>query len=408
MSSKKIAFVFPGVGSQYSGMCESLYSNFKIFKDTIDEASDILHTDMSDLMLAENKAKSLSELTNAQCALVAAGYATFRVFMSELGILPDYCMGHSLGEYSALCCAGMISYSDALNLVTTRGKIITEASKKLNGTMVWVVNVQAETVNNLCAEVRAEGMEVYVSAYDSSTQTAISGSKEAIEHIAPLLEKLGAIMYPLKLSGPFHSPLMQEAAAKMQKELENCTYSEGNFKVVANYNAKPYEGFQQIPDYLMKQLVNPIHWKQSLDFLIEQNVIHTVEMGPKSVLKFLIEQNTNKIVPFSLNEARNVEELTDKLVVNSDSFISIIGECLGTVVSSRNYIPDNPNYEQEVVKPYNTIKSIYDDSSKHEDIQKDTVRQVISSTGKILEAKKIPAVVIDQKLDKILNGKYLV
>jgi len=191
---KKIVFLFPGVGSQHVGMGKPLYDDFNVFRETMEEAGDVLGMDMTELCFSPGKKKELDRLGNAQLALVAVSVATFRVYTREIGTRPLFCMGHSLGEYSALCCAGVIPFPEVLKLVKERGTIVNETAAGIDGTMAWVINLDGKVVERVCRETLKKGREVYVSAYDSPHQTSISGVTEALMTTARELEKEGAIV----------------------------------------------------------------------------------------------------------------------------------------------------------------------------------------------------------------------
>lgn len=311
---KKIVFLFPGVGSQYVGMGKSLYDSFRSFKETIGEASEILQMDLARLCFLPGNKVELDRLENSQSALLAFSIATYRVFMQEIGIKPSYCMGHSLGEYSALCCAGVIRFPDALRLVKERGLIINKVVPAIDGTMAWVINLDTKIVDSVCKEASAEGQAVYVSAYDSPYQSSISGHTNALMKAARELEKKGAIVYPLKLNGPFHSPLMKEAAEKMRFILQQYNYEAPAYQVIANRNALPYNGPGSVIDNLSLQLISPIFWRASIEFLLEKEAEIAIEMGPKNVLKFLTKKNTNSIHTYTTDNNRELDLIRNELM----------------------------------------------------------------------------------------------
>jgi len=193
---EKIAFMFPGVGSQYLGMGEYFFKNFSLFRQTIEEASDTLSFDISSLFFKDKgaSANELAKLENAQLTVLTVSIGLFRIYMQEIGILPSYCMGHSLGEYSALCCSRVIDFADVLHLVRQRGLIINEVSTEQDGTMMWIINLEIETVEKVCQEISQKEKKIYISAYDSPTQTSISGHNEIIMTAAEKLQDLGAIV----------------------------------------------------------------------------------------------------------------------------------------------------------------------------------------------------------------------
>lgn len=403
---KKVAFLFPGVGSQYVGMSQSLYDNFNVFKETIREASDILKLDIPGMTFSPGNKKELDTLENAQCTILAFSTATYRVFMEEVGIEPHYCMGHSLGEYSALCCAGAIQFPDALSLVKQRGLIVKEVSAGIEGTMMWVINLDIDIVETLCRETSKQGQAVHVSAFDSPTQCSISGHTDVLMTIARELEKKGAIVYPLKLSGPFHSPLMSEAAEKMRSILDQYNYNQLKYPVIANRNAQPYKNADIIIDNLSQQLTSPIRWQASIQYLLAQDVEIAIEIGPKNVLKFLMPKNTDKILTFTTDNQKDLDLISKELILQEKDYLEIIGKCLGAAVSTKNRNDNETEYEENVIKPYRKIESFYNKFvSNGQKPDKNHVKDALHMLQTILAAKKVPPQEQEYWLNRIIGDK---
>jgi len=403
---EKMIFMFPGVGSQYAGMGKQFYEDFSVFRETIDEAGDILGWDLPKMCFLEPDKEELSKLENAQLIVMAFSVALFRVYMQEIGIEPAFCMGHSLGEYSALCCSGVISFPGALELVRQRGSIISNVSASLDGTMMWVINLEQEKVEKVCQEVSESRGKVYISAYDCSTQTSISGSNDAVMTAARKLEGEGAIVYPLKFSGPFHSPLMEEAARRMRAVLEQYLFKDPVYPVIANRTARPYEGKESVIDNLSLQLVSPIHWKDSLDYAAAQGAAVAIEMGPKDVLKFLVKKNTQTIRPFTMD--KDLEALKEKFLVKPEEYLQVIGKCLGVVVSTKNRNDDSEAYEKEVVAPYMRIANLYETlKSQGKTATREQVQEALNMMHAVLAAKKVPQVEKQQRFDKLFGERVI-
>jgi [acyl-carrier-protein] S-malonyltransferase len=409
---KKIAFLFPGVGSQYIGMSKSLFDNFKIFKETIEEAGDVLKLDLPGICFAPGNKAELDKLENAQAILAAFSIASYRVYMQEIGIPPHYCMGHSLGEYSALCSAGVMEFPDALKLVKERGAAVSETAAAINGTMMWVINLDIKVLEEVCgdadASMKAEGQEVYISAYDSPTQASISGHTDALMKTARALEQKGAIVYPLKLSGPFHCPLMKGAAEKMKGILQQYRFETPTCTVLANRDALPYKGAESVIDNLSLQLISPIRWRASIEYLLEQGVDIAIEMGPKNVLKFLMQKNTDAIRVFTTDNDRDMDTLRCELLVPEDEFLKVIGKCLGAAVSTKNRNDSETEYQERVIKPYRKIESFYNDCvAKNGHPGKEDVKEAVQTLLAILEAKKVPQKEHGFWVNRVLGNRML-
>jgi [acyl-carrier-protein] S-malonyltransferase len=411
-AKKKMAFLFPGVGSQYIGMSKSLFDNFKIFKETIEEAGDVLKMDLPGMCFLPGKKEELDKLENAQAILAAFSIASYRVYMQEIGIPPLFCMGHSLGEYSALCSAGVIKFPDALKLVRERGAAVSETAAGIDGTMMWVINLDIKVLEEVCgdaaASLKAGGQEVYISAYDSPTQASISGHTDALMKTARVLEQKGAIVYPLKLSGPFHCPLMKGAAEKMKGILQQYEFAPPGCTVIANRDALPYKDAGSVIDNLSLQLISPIRWRASIEYLLGQGVDIAVEMGPKNVLKFLMQKNTAAIRIFTTDNDRDLEAIRKELIIGEEDYLKIIGKCLGAAVSTKNRNDSEAEYQERVIKPYRKVEAFYNEFvAKDGRPGKEHVKEAVRMLQDILEAKKVPRQEHGYWINRALGNKML-
>jgi len=404
----KSSLVFPGVGSQHPLMCKSFYDNSRIAKDTFEEASDVLKMNMENICFSKDYAKELNKIDVSQMALVTGSMAVFRVFEHELGFEPDYLLGHSLGEYSALCASGAIEFADALNLVKQRGQIIKEVSSKVEGTMMWVINLENEIVESVCEEFAEDGQRVYISAYDSPTQCSISGKKDAVIKVAKELEQKGAIVYPLKMAGPYHSPLMEDAAVEMRGILSNYKFRNPKYKVIANCSALPYSGENQIIDNLSRQLKSPVKWQESIKYIQNEKVKLAIEIGPKDVLKFLIKKNTPDINTFSFNKYEQIGKIRKDFVIGEEDGLTIIGNCLKAAVSVKNQNSDPGSYYNEVLMPYKEIEALYEEVDlKGKTVDRKHIEMAIKMVRNVFEGKKVPKEIRQNKLEQIFDGKVL-
>jgi [acyl-carrier-protein] S-malonyltransferase len=405
----KMVFMFPGVGSQYPGMGRRFYEDFRVFRETVDEAGEILGRDLAKMCFLEPDKEELSKLENAQLSILVVSVGMFRVYMEEIGIGPSFCMGHSLGEYSALCCSGVISFTDALELVRQRGIIINKVSEPLEGTMMWVINLEAGKVEDVCREVsreRESSEKVYVSAYDTPTQTSISGRKDVVMIAARRLEQEGAIVYPLMFSGPFHSPLMEEAARQMKAVLQRFSFGDPVYPVIANRSARPYEGKGSVVDNLSQQLVSPIRWKDSLEYAAAQEVVTGIEIGPKDVLKFLSNKITRAVKAFTLD--KELGALKERFLIGPDEYLHIIGKCLGIAVSTKNRGDDPEIYEKQVIMPYRKIESLYERlKSGGTPPTREEVEGALDMLEGVLAAKKVPESEQQRGFSKVLGGRVV-
>jgi [acyl-carrier-protein] S-malonyltransferase len=311
---RKVALLFPGVGSQHVGMGKEFYHNFNVVRETFNEVSEAIKMDLSILCFNPASQEKLADLVNAQVAILTLSVSVYQVYMQEIGVIPYCGMGHSLGEYSSLCCAGVLQLLNALALVKERGTILKQAASTMEGLMAWVINLDNRIVREVCEDFSHKEQNIYVSAYDAPTQSSISGRAADVRKVGELLVKKGAIVYPLKLSGPFHSPYMKPVIRSIKNLLQQYSFGESIFPVIANRNALPYlEERQSIIQNLSEQLTCPIRWQDSVAYLQKNQVETAVEMGPDRVLKHLVQNNTNTIITFSFRDLKDLKTLQEGL-----------------------------------------------------------------------------------------------
>lgn len=306
-----ILFMFPGQGSQCSGMGYELYNNFDVAKRTMEEAEDILKINLCELCFNKELSKQLNQTSNAQFAIFAVGVAAYRVLHQETEIVPEYGMGHSLGELTALACANAVGYHDMLSILKERSQIIQSHISNNTGTMMWVVNLNHTEVEELCREQQEKGFGVHVSGFNSPQQVAISGETNVIMKTARKLERMGAIVYPLHMEGPFHSIYMQEAADEFMSYLDNYTFNPFNFKVLSIMTALPYNGPEDIKQLLSRCIASPIQWMGCIQYALNQEIDAAVEIGAKNILSFLLKNNTDKIKAYNFQAPADLQKIKE-------------------------------------------------------------------------------------------------
>lgn len=394
---KKTAFLFPGQGAQYVGMGKKLCDIYTSAARTFEEANDALEFNLSKLCF-EGSIEELTKTENTQPALLTASVAAFRVFMQEYGIEPSYLAGHSLGEISALVCAGGIDFSDAVKIVRERGRFMQEAVPQGIGAMAAVSGIDRELIEKECSIYSGSNQVVVVSNYNSPDQIVISGYTSAVNAAGEKLKKLGAGIIPLKVSAPFHSPLMQPAAARLRAELYKYTYKELKYPVLSNVTAQPYTGHTSIIENLAAQIVSPVRWTESVLFL-EQNAICTaVELGPKNVLKNLMKKNAPDIKTYSFDMEEDAELLKCELSEGAESAgiydpnsPTVVTRCLATAVCTRNYNWDNDEYQKGVIEPYKRIQRLQEELEKQKkQPSRKQMEDALEMLRSVFKTKKTP------------------
>lgn len=287
--NSKIAFIFPGQGSQAVGMGKDLADNFPIAKEVFEEANESLGFSLSE-MCWNGTTEDLALTENTQPAILTTSIAAFRVMESEGFAKPDFVAGHSLGEYSALVATGAMSFSDAVKTVRKRGKYMQEAVPVGVGAMAAILGLDLETIEKGCAEA-ADGQVCSPANINSPSQIVIAGNTEAIDRACEILKEMGAKRaIKLNVSAPFHCALMMPAQEKLVQDLQAISYGEFQFPIVQNIDAETNNYSAKVCDALTKQVSNPVRWLQSVENLAKLGVNTFVEVGAGKVLSGLVKQ----------------------------------------------------------------------------------------------------------------------
>ena len=299
-----MAFVFPGQGSQSPGMGKDLAENFPVARQVFEEADDALGFAISRLCF-EGPAEDLQLTENTQPAILTVSVAAFRV-LSEAGITaPAFVAGHSLGEYSALVAAGVLSLSDAVRTVRARGHYMQEAVPVGTGAMAAVIGGELSEVERICAEASASfinGQVCSVANFNSPSQAVIAGNTEAVDHAIELLNGVAKRVIKLKVSAPFHCALMKPAQERLAHDLERLEFNEPAMPVVTNVDARATTAPHELRDALVRQVSSPVRWVASMQLLIEQGVDTFVEAGPGKVLSGLMRQTSRDVKTLTVED----------------------------------------------------------------------------------------------------------
>ena len=302
----KFAMVFPGQGSQAVGMLKDLAENYSVVKSTFDEASQVLGYDLWTLV-QDGPADELNKTWQTQPALLAASVAIYRVWQSINGPQPEFMAGHSLGEYSALVCAGVIDFKDAIKLVELRGKLMQEAVPSGTGAMFAIIGLDNESIQKAC-EQAAQGQVVAPVNFNSPGQVVIAGNKEAVERAGALCKEAGAKRaLPLAVSVPSHCALMKPAADKLATTLNNMTFNAPQFAVINNVDVKVESSAANIKAALIAQLYSPVRWTETVEEMAKQGVTQLVEMGPGKVLTGLTKRIVDSLSACAVNDKASLD-----------------------------------------------------------------------------------------------------
>ncbi|MBF6635795.1 ACP S-malonyltransferase [Rouxiella silvae] len=307
----KIAVVFPGQGSQALGMLSDLAAAHPVVEATFAEASSALGYDLWQLV-QQGPVEELNKTWQTQPALLAASVAIWRVWQQEKGAEPALMAGHSLGEYSALVCAGVLDFKQAISLVELRGKLMQEAVPEGTGAMYAIIGLDNEAIAKACEE-SAQGQVVSPVNFNSPGQVVIAGNKEAVERAGAACKAAGAKRaLPLPVSVPSHCALMKPAADKMAVALDQVTFSQPQYPVVNNVDVKVETQAEAIRSALIRQLYNPVRWTESVEYIAQQGVEQLIEVGPGKVLTGLTKRIVDTLTAAAVNDTASLTAALDQ------------------------------------------------------------------------------------------------
>jgi len=289
------AYIFPGQGSQFTGMCQDLFLKYDTIKPLFIKAEEILEFDISKIMFEGSK-EELTQTKVTQPAIFIHSMAILKILGESFK--PDLVAGHSLGEFSALVASGVLNYEDGLKLVSIRAKAMQKSCEKTNGTMAAILALDNNIIEQTCKEI--EGV-VVAANYNCPGQVVISGELNAVKLACEKLSNAGArraLLLPL--GGAFHSELMIDAKKELSLAIEKASFNEPICPIYQNVNAEAETSVEKIKENLISQLTSPVKWNQSIDHMIKNGTTQFIEIGPGKVLQGLvkkIDRNTDVTFP---------------------------------------------------------------------------------------------------------------
>ncbi len=304
-----VAFVFPGQGSQYSGMGKEFAGNFPIAKQIFEEADDALGFKLSTICFSGSD-EELRLTANTQPAILTTSIAVLRVIEQEAGVKADYLAGHSLGEYSALVCSGALDFADAVRTVRSRGTFMQEAVPVGTGSMAAMLSIEQDALAEICREA-AEGDIVSPANFNSPGQIVIAGSKTAVERVIELAKARGfrkSMLLPV--SAPFHCALMKPAADRLAEVLAVVSVNDMLLPVIANADAAPNQDKLRVKPLLVTQVCAPVLWEQSVNAMAALGVTKFIEIGPGKVLSGLVKRISKEVVTLNVEDLSTLKALT--------------------------------------------------------------------------------------------------
>ncbi|MBW2705967.1 MAG: ACP S-malonyltransferase [Deltaproteobacteria bacterium] len=302
---RRTAFLFPGQGSQSVGMGEEFYREYDVVRDVFDMTEEISRINISKLCF-KGPIEDLTMTVNLQPAVTAVNLACLAVIEKE-NVEFHYCAGHSLGEYSALSAAGVISKEDTARLVFKRGELMHREATRNHGAMHAIIGLPIDTVADLVTEVQKDGL-VSVANHNTELQIVITGAPEAVEKVSSLATAQGAKSVPLKVSGAWHSELIKGAEEEFKAYLDTADFNRPGKSILFNVTADSSTDPDEIKDIMGRQLCSPVRWYDTISKLMENNVEIFVEVGPGRVLAGLLKKILPRDYPAKIYNVANMKQ----------------------------------------------------------------------------------------------------
>ena len=306
------SIIFPGQGSQFVGMGKEFYENFSYVKKYFENADEILKKKISKIII-EGPKEELDKTENTQSAIFLVSYSIFKVIQKETQFKTDeakFYAGHSLGEYSALCCAKSINFEQTINLLLHRGKAMQNAVPNGEGGMLAVLGTEINQIKSIIKE-NSNKFNCYIANDNSNGQTVISGKVNSLDNFGNELKKRGVKFIRLPVSAPFHCPLMKNATDVMINKIENINFKNPIIEVISNVNAEPQKNSKDIKRLLIEQIEKPVRWRESINNMVKIGVNKFIEIGPGKVLSGLIKRINRNVKTNQVNNLLDIKNISN-------------------------------------------------------------------------------------------------
>lgn len=309
--SQKIAMIFPGQGSQTINMGKSFYENSPLAREMFDKAGERIGVDFTKLLFEENEMLDKTEYT--QPAILLISMIAYQLFQETRPTVPAMFLGHSLGEFSALCASGAIDYVDAVELVHKRGKLMAQACENINAGMMAILGLDDAVVEELCAKANAEGKKVWPANYNQAGQLVVAGIKEDLQSMESVFKEAGAKRaLLLNMSIASHCPLLESAMAPLSEAMEAMVNDTFSAPIISNASTKPYSTKEEAIERLKIQLVQPVKYKQSIE-AVADDIQLMIEFGNGAVLKGLNKRNAPNVETLGISDMESLAKVCETL-----------------------------------------------------------------------------------------------
>ena len=393
------AFIFSGQGTQYWGMGQKLLKESTTGKKYLDLANQVLDFDLNDILFGTDK-NLINQTRYTQPALVTLEVAQYFELLDRVDLNPVVMAGHSLGEYAALVCSNAVSFEEVIQLVAIRGTLM-ERSSNLEGIMVSIREMDTEVLKKIIDHASESGKKVCLSNLNGIQNNVISGFAPDVKEVVEIIEKHGGVGLYLNVKNAFHSPLMKDANFEFQKELEKIQFRKPTIDLLSNSDGLPYKNGSDIENKLSLQMINPVDWVSTCQYICNSGADMVIEVGAKSQLKKMFLKDFPDTPVYSLDDIDDAQDIKKKLDEQGNEWqnqteYSFIGRVLGVIASTQNRNWDNEEYEQEVIKPY---KNFVQASQENEEINdQEDVLTIIKQLKRILDVKKVP---VEEQVERV-------
>jgi [acyl-carrier-protein] S-malonyltransferase len=397
---KKLALIFPGQGSQYRGMGQLLFED-PALNTVFEEASDIIGRDVKELCI--NGEEDLQKTEYCQPIILCISYAMYLKYIRTGNVFIAAAAGHSLGEYSALVCSGALRYSDALRLLWSRGHLMKNTINE-SGTQ-WLMYAVTGLPSSEIKKIIEEGDPAHISvaAINGPAQCVVAGEKQLASHFEELFKSAGARIVHLKVSVPFHSPMLRSASEAMMSELSKYDFSIPAFPVFNNVDGERYTSVKQIRTCLSNQVYKTVQWMGIMENMSLNKVSVLLELGPGNVLSTLCRNSQLPLHSFTIDDARSFNEYRQLISDSSHDFYSAIHWAIANGVSAANQ-NDDEKAQLRIVSHIRTLKNMLDDVQKqHRAPTPVEIRHARETLTDLLLLKRVPGNEMERRM-KVFNS----